>query len=37
MKYLKKHRDEILIFSFFILLTVVATYPLVFKMGSHFY
>lgn len=37
MKYLKKHRDEMLIFSFFIFLSIVVTYPLVFKMKSYVY
>ena len=37
MKYLKKYRSEILIFSFFVLLAIVATYPLIFKMRSYLY
>ncbi|MCK4648189.1 hypothetical protein KAT51_01575 [bacterium] len=37
MRYLKKHRDEILIFSFSILLSLIVTYPLIFRMKSHMY
>lgn len=37
MKYLKKYRDEILIFSLFILLSLLVTHPLIFKMRSHIY
>ena len=37
MRYLKKHRDKILIFSFSILLSLMVTYPLIFRMKSHMY
>ena len=37
MKYLKKYRSEILVFSFFVLLAIVATYPLIFRMKSYLY
>ena len=33
----RKYCSEILIFSFFILLTIVATYPLIFRMKSYLY
>ena len=37
MAWIKKHGNEILIFSLFILLSIVATYPLVLRMKSHVY
>ena len=37
MTWIKKHWNEILIFSLFILLSIVVTYPLIFRMKSHLY
>jgi len=33
----RKYRSEILIFSFFILISIVATYPLIFRMKNYLY
>jgi len=37
MKWLKAHHTEILIFALFIFLSLVVTYPLIFKLKSHIY